>query len=151
MRGNFVAAKPNRIANTTSARIALSAAAAMMFGGSSCCSQCDQLMLVTAACAVPWLAPAMKASAVARSTGHSASRPCVSRTASVPATSSRKANQPMARDASRPVAIASETLATAATSIENTSGPTVMRSALSQSVPIASMPPAIACASSPPE
>ena len=148
--GNFVAAKPNRIANTTSARIALSAAAATMFGGSSCCSQSDQLMLVTAV-AFPWLAPAMKASAVARSMGHSASRPCVSRTASVPATSSRKVNQPMARDASRPVAIASETLATAATSIENTSGPTVMRSALSQSVPIASMPLAIECASSPPE
>ena len=47
--GNFVAAKPNRIANTTSARIALSAAAAMMFGGSSCCSQSVQPMLVTAA------------------------------------------------------------------------------------------------------
>ena len=51
----------------------------------------------------------------------------------------------------RPVAIASETLATAATSIENTSGPTVMRSALSQSVPIASMPLATECASSLPE
>ena len=45
--GSSVAAKPNRIANTTSARIALSAAAATMFGGSSCCSQSDQLMLVT--------------------------------------------------------------------------------------------------------
>jgi hypothetical protein len=57
----------------------------------------------------------------------------------------------MARDASRPVAIASETLATAATSIENTSGPTVMRSALSQSVPIASMLLAAECANSLPE
>ena len=57
----------------------------------------------------------------------------------------------MAREASRPVAIASATLATAATSIENTSGPTVMRSALSQSVPIDSMRARSHAPSSPPE
>ncbi len=132
-----VAAKPNRIANTTSAMIALSAAAATMLGGRICRIHWAQSSAGTT-CEASLPTPARNASAVARSTGQAASRACDSATASTPASSSSPANQPMARVARRPVAMASATLATAETSIAKTSGPTVMRSALSQSVPTAS-------------
>ena len=130
-----VAANPNRTAKITSARIALSAAAAMMFGGSRAWMPSCQPP-ATAATSPPCGAAATKSAAVFGSSGHAARSPSDSTTASPADANSNTRNQVAACVARRPVANASETPAMADTSIANTSGPTVMRSALSHSVPM---------------